>query len=117
MTASSEQAERQSIPPWAWAVAVLGIAGLVNGIPHTIAGYLVLRFPTPFSGGPGTLSGPVVNMAWGLFNLGAGLALLGLVRQRLSDGRFRLVLIVLAFVLAFVTAWALGSQPLPDRFA
>lgn len=117
MTISSEQVRQRSIPVWAWALGILGVASLVNGIPHTIAGYLVLQFPTPFSGGPGTLSGPVVNMAWGLANLGVGLGLMWVARHYVSIGRFRLILVVLALVLAFLIAWALGSQPLPDRFA
>ena len=49
---------------------------LANCVPHLIAGICGRRFPTPFAKPPGKgLSSAVVNVIWGLLNLGAGIAL------------------------------------------
>ena len=53
-------------------------AFLCNCVPHSVAAVQGLSFPTPFAKPHGVgLSSPIVNFAWGLFNLVIGLALLG----------------------------------------
>ncbi len=43
---------------------------LANFVPHFVSGVCGNPFPTPFAKPPGKgLSSPVVNVAWGLFNL------------------------------------------------
>jgi hypothetical protein len=52
-------------------------AFLCNFIPHLVSGVQGQHFPTPFSQLRGLkVSSPVVNVLWGSFNLGAGIALL-----------------------------------------
>jgi hypothetical protein len=52
-------------------------AFLCNFIPHLVAGLQGFPFPTPFARLHGArLSSPLVNVLWGSFNLGAGVALL-----------------------------------------
>ena len=52
-------------------------AFLVNALPHLAAGLLGQGFPTPFAKPHGVgFSSPVVNFAWGSFNLATGLVLL-----------------------------------------
>ena len=49
---------------------------LANAVPHFVQGICGERFPSPFSKPPGKgLSSPVVNVAWGLFNLIVGYVL------------------------------------------
>jgi hypothetical protein len=50
---------------------------LLNAIPHLAAGTLGQGFPTPFAKPRGIgFSSPLVNFAWGTFNLVVGLVLL-----------------------------------------
>ena len=52
-------------------------AFLCNCIPHVVCGLQGLSFPTPFAKPHGVgMSSPLVNFAWGLSNLIAGLVLL-----------------------------------------
>jgi hypothetical protein len=52
-------------------------AFLCNSVPHIVCGLQGMPFPTPFAKPHGVgLSSPIINFAWGLFNLVAGLALL-----------------------------------------
>ena len=52
-------------------------AFLLNCIPHLAAGTLGQAFPTPFAKPRGIgFSSPLVNFAWGTFNLVVGLVLL-----------------------------------------
>jgi hypothetical protein len=50
---------------------------LCNCVPHLVCGLQGSPFPTPFSKPYGAgLSSPLLNFAWGLFNLIVGVALL-----------------------------------------
>jgi hypothetical protein len=89
---------------------------LANAVPHVLAGPLILNLPTPFSGGPGTLSSPMVNVLWGLSNVGIGWWLLTRVRQWLAVPSVRWTMIAAAVIFAIFLTWAIGSQPLPGRF-
>ena len=54
-------------------------AFLLNAIPHLAAGTLGLECPTPFAKPSGIgMSSPLVNFAWGTFNLVVGIVLLAL---------------------------------------
>jgi len=45
-------------------------AFLINVLPHFLSGVAGTYFPTPFANPPGEgLSSPVVNVAWGAFNI------------------------------------------------
>lgn len=55
-------------PWWMWLAAVFVGPFLVNGIPHFVHGVSGKQFPTPFSGGAGTLDGAVRNVFWGAAN-------------------------------------------------
>ncbi len=51
-------------------------AFLANFVPHFVKGVSGDAFPTPFAKPPGKgLSTPMVNVAWGLFNLVVGFLL------------------------------------------
>ncbi len=75
---------------WFYVVAIFAAAFLVNGVPHFTNGISGRQFPTPFSGGPGTLDSAVRNVLWGSGNLIVGGLLLWVIRSGLGD----LVLIV-----------------------
>ena len=52
-------------------------AFLCNCVPHLVSGLQGSPFPTPFAKPPGIgMSSPVLNFAWGLFNLVVGVVLL-----------------------------------------
>lgn len=57
---------------WYLPVAIPAAAFLVNGVPHFVKGVSGEEFPTPFSGGAGTLDTPVRNVLWGAGNLVIG---------------------------------------------
>ncbi len=64
--------------PWIIYLAHFG-AGLflANGVPHFVNGISGRKFQTPFASPPAVgESSPVVNVAWGLFNLALGYVLL-----------------------------------------
>ena len=100
-------------PMWLWPVAAFTAAFLVNALPHTLMGLTVHRFPTPFSGGPGTLSSPMVNTLWGLSNIVIAAGLLRLMRPWLGRWAVRWTMVVAAFAFAVFLTWAIGSVPLP----
>lgn len=89
---------------------------LANAIPHVLAGPLILALPTPFSGGPGTLSSPMVNVLWGLSNIAIGWLLLVAIRPWGSQTITRGTTIVAAAAFLIFLTWAIGSLPLPGRF-
>lgn len=101
---------------YALPAAALGAMFLANALPHTMAGPLILPLPTPFSGGPGSLSSPMVNVLWGLSNIAIGALLLRAVRPWAKDTVVRWTAVAAgAGFLVFLT-WAIGSLPLPGRF-
>jgi hypothetical protein len=52
---------------------LVGIAMLVNNIPHLVNGLSGRSFPTPFATLPAVgLSRPAVNLLWAAINLAAG---------------------------------------------
>lgn len=116
MQTTSPVAGSGTIPLWVWPVAVFAALFLANAVPHTLAGPLILNLPTPFSGGPGTLSNPMVNEIWGLSNIVIGLGLISRIRPWLGKTAIRTTMIVAAFAFAIFLTWAIGSLPLPRRF-
>lgn len=63
--------------PWTSIACFVGGVFLANFVPHFIAGVAGRRFPTPFATPPFRgLSSAVVNVLWGLANLGAAYGLL-----------------------------------------
>ena len=115
MTVETEQVARP-MPIWVWPVAILALSFLINAVPHSMAGFLALELPTPFSGGPGTLSPPMVNSLWGLSNLAVGWVLARLTWPWRHDRVLRWTLIVFGFAMAIGLSWGIGSLPLPGRF-
>jgi hypothetical protein len=117
MPATTPAATARDIPLWVWPVAVLTALFLANAVPHTLAGPLILNLPTPFNGGPGSLSTPMVNELWGLSNIVIGGLLLWRIRPWLGSTAIRTTMIVTAFAFAIFLTWAIGSLPLPGRFS
>jgi dolichol kinase len=98
---------------WFYVVAIFAAALLVNGMPHFVNGISGRRFPTPFSGGAGTLDGAARNVLWGAGNLIVGGFLLWLIR----DGLGNPVLIVEMLVVGVAAATLLGHAfAHPKRF-
>lgn len=87
------------VPIWAWPVALLAGAFLVNAIPHGVMGLTGQAFPTLFSGGPPNLSSAVVNVLWAAINVTAGWALLYAIRA--WKGTVAIRLVVAAAMLGF----------------
>lgn len=102
---------------WAWPTGVVAAIALVNAVPHTLAGPLILNLPTPFSGGPGTLSSPMVNLLWGLSNIAIGGGLMTRIRPWLPRPALHWTMIAAAVIFVVFLTWAIGSLPLPNRFA
>jgi len=106
-------------PKRGWHVLpIAAIAGMLfaNALPHTIAGPLILWLPTPFSGGPGTLSSPMVNVLWGLSNIAIGAWLVRVIRKWTNDPGVRWTMVIAAAAFLVFLTWAIGSLPLPGRF-
>jgi hypothetical protein len=105
--------EMLTAPPWwTWIVAVFTSAFLVNGVPHFVHGVSGKRFPTPFSGGAGTLDGPQRNVFWGGGNLIVGGLLLWTLRGSLGDP---LVIAELAIAAILLGAWLGGKLSAPHK--
>lgn len=64
---------------WYYLVAIPAAAFTINGLPHFIQGVSGKQFPTPFSGGVGTLDGAVRKVFWGAGNLIVGGVLFSLI--------------------------------------
>jgi hypothetical protein len=97
-------------PAWAYLAAFFASLFLVNGLPHFLHGISGKQFPTPFSGGAGTLDGAVRNVLWGSANLLAGGVLLWLVRHHLDSPALVAELVIVAIGGASLLA-AVFSQP------
>jgi hypothetical protein len=93
-------------PWWIYLAAFFASAFLVNGAPHFIHGVSGKPFPTPFSGGAGTLDGPVRNVFWGGANLVAGGTLLWLVWPRLGNPVVVVELVVAAILFGALLGYA-----------
>ena len=103
--------------PW-YVLPVAGLAAMffANALPHVLAGPLILHLPTPFSGGPGTLSSPMVNVLWGLSNVLIGALLVRSVQPWASGRAARITMAAAAAAFLVFLTWAIGSMPLPARF-
>ncbi len=101
-----------------YVIPLAALAGMffANAIPHVLAGPLILALPTPFSGGPGTLSSPMVNVLWGLSNIAIGGLLLRAIRPWTDDRITRGTAIAAGAAFLIFLTWAIGSLPLPGRF-
>lgn len=72
--------------PWQdYLMAFFSALFLVNGVPHFVHGVSGKQFPTPFSGGAGTLDGPVRNVFWGAANFAVGGVPLWAIAGSLGD--------------------------------
>jgi len=107
----------ERVPLWVWPTAFIAGLFFANAVPHVLAGPLILNLPTPFSGGPGTLSTPMINVLWGLSNVGIGWILSTRIRPWFSLAPVRGTIVAAAVLFAIFLTWAIGSQPLPGRFA
>ena len=102
MDGSSIIMDRSMITPWyCYLLQLLAGALVTNGIPHFVNGISGKRFPSPFSGGPGTEDAPTRNVLWGAGNIIVGGALLWTIREGLED----LILVIELVVVSL--AWAL----------
>jgi hypothetical protein len=99
-------------PWWYYLVAIPAMAFLVNGVPHYVHGVSGKKFPTPFSGGAGTLDGAVRNVFWGAGNFIVGSALLWLIWPGVTDAPMIGELVVLAVVFSALLGWLMAD---PER--
>jgi hypothetical protein len=109
-------AAENSRPWYALPVAALAAMSFANALPHTLAGPLVLSLPTPFSGGPGSLSSPMVNVLWGLSNLLVGYLLVRSIKPWVVTPAARVTMAIAGAAFLVFLTWAIGSLPLPGRF-
>ena len=101
------------MPWWYYLVGLFAPLLLVNGLPHFLHGIAGKQFPSPFSGGPGTLDSAVHNVWWGGGNLIVGGVLLWVVRDGLGD----VALVVEMIVVGMAFATACGHMfSHPERF-
>lgn len=98
---------------WFYLVAIPTALLLSNGTPHFVQGMSGNRFPSPFSGGPGTGDEPWRNVLWGAGNLVVGGVLLWVIRDGLSDVWLIVELLVIGIAYATVLGHAFGH---PERF-
>jgi hypothetical protein len=85
------------VPIWAWPLALLAGAFLINAVPHAVMGLTGQAFPTIFSGGPPNRSSAAVNVIWSGINLAAGGGLLYAIRRWTGTPAIRLVMAFAAF--------------------
>lgn len=101
------------ISPWQdYLMAFFAALFLTNGIPHFVHGVSGKQFPTPFSGGAGTLDSPVRNVFWGAANFAIGGVLLWAIRNSLSDWTVLVELGVVATLGGAFLGYAFGN---PER--
>jgi hypothetical protein len=98
---------------WHYLVAIPAAALLANGLPHFIHGISGERFPTPFSGGAGTLDTPVRNVLWGGANLVVGMLLLWLIRAGKGNPLLIAELVIIYIGFAAALGYAFSH---PERF-
>ena len=98
---------------WFYLVAIPTAGLLANGVPHFVNGVSGRRFPSPFSGGPGTESEPWINVLWGSSNFIIGGLLLWLMRGGLTNPVLVAELVVVGVGYATLLGHVFGH---PDRF-
>jgi hypothetical protein len=98
---------------WFYLVALFAALLLVNGVPHFTNGVSGRKFPTPFSGGPGTDGAALSNVLWGGGNLIVGGVLLWLIRDGLGDPAMVAEMAIVGLAFACLLAYAFGN---PERF-
>ena len=98
---------------WFYVVAIFAALLLVNGVPHFSNGLSGRKFPSPFSGGPGTEDSAVNNVLWGAGNLIAGSILLWLIRDGLTNVVLIVEMLVIGVAYAALLGMAFGN---PERF-
>jgi len=98
---------------WHYLVAIPAAALLINGLPHFLHGISGKAFPTPFSGGAGTLDSPARNVLWGGGNLLVGGVLLWLMRGGLGDALLLVELVLLGIGFGAALGYAFSH---PERF-
>ena len=101
---------------WHFPVALLVGAILINGIPHFVQGLCGHQFPTPFSGGPGTLDTAVRNVLWGSANFVIGALLLWAVAGSFAAPALWLAVAIGGLGGALFTAYIFSHPPeMPGR--
>ena len=111
----STAAKTGPMPLWMWPAAAFTVMFAINALPHTLMGLTVHWFPTPFSGGPGTLSSPMVNTLWGLSNVVLAAALWRVLRGWMEKPGVRWLMILTGFAFTIFLTWIIGSAPLPPQ--
>lgn len=92
---------------WHFLVGIPAALLLANGVPHFVNGVSGRRFPTAFSGGPGTEDTPLTNVLWGGGNLIVGGILLWLIAPGLGN---------IWLVVELLALWLAGSALLGQAF-
>jgi hypothetical protein len=101
------------MPWWYYLVALFAALFGVNGIPHFTQGLAGKKFPTPFSGGPGTEGSAGVNVLWGGGNLVVAGILLWVIRDGLADLVVIVEMIVVGLAFGTLMGTAFGN---PERY-
>lgn len=104
-----------SAPWWMWLAAFFVGPFLVNGVPHFVHGVSGKQFPTPFSGGRGTLDNPVRNVFWGAANFLAGGWLAWLIRDWITAPPVFALIIVTAIAGGAFLGYVFSQPPRPGR--
>ena len=102
------------MPWWFYLIAIPATFLVINGIPHFINGISGRRFPSPFSGGPGTEDAPWRNVLWGSANLLIGGILFWVMREHIfANTALQGEVATLAIAFATLLGYAFGN---PERF-
>lgn len=96
-------------------MAVPAAAFVVNSLPHLVHGVSGKQFPTPFSGGAGTLDSAVRNVFWGAGNLIAGCVLFSLIWPGMSDAILLWESVALSVILAALLGHLFAHPELKKR--
>ncbi len=103
------------IPWWCYFLAIPAMAFLVNGVPHYVHGVSGKQFPTPFSGGSGTLDGAARNVFWGAANSIVGGVLLWLIWPGVADMSLIAEMVVLAIVFSALPGYLIAHPEQKKR--
>ena len=100
---------------WYYLVAVPAAAFAVTGVPHFVQGVSGKQFPTPFSGGAGTLDGAVRNVFWGAGNLIVGGVLFNLIWSGMGEPLLLWESVALVVMFAALLGYVMAHPELKKR--
>jgi hypothetical protein len=95
-----------------WHLVLAFLAGAIgaNGVPHYVAGVMGRKFPTPFSGGAGTLDGAVRNVGWGAFNFALAGVFLWLTAASFGSVAYWAIFVIGALAMSLGLAFVFSRE-------